>query len=416
MTDCHPQTPSDPASEGSSLSERRLLVSMTSYPQRIGCVPAVLETLLRQTRPADGILLYLAGEQFPGREADLPPALCAFAEAGQVRIRWTEDDLKPHKKYFYAFREFPDSLIVTVDDDALYAPTLLEELWKTHCAHPRAVAAGRTHLITLDDSGAPRPYARWIHRVQGMEEGPSMQLFAVGVGGALYDPGWFPPELFREDILRETCLMGDDLWLKVMEAAAGIPVVRCGVPETLRTIPGSQETALYQENLHENRNDEMLARIRERLSALWGQDPLLTALQNPAWPRVTGEDLLTWLNGDRRRLITSVNQEMARANARVTKEVTARVTKEVTKEVTQRVTEKVTEKVTEQVTARQEHKAEARLAKQKEYYAQEKAKLQEEIARLQGDLEEVRSSTAYRLGGALTAPLRKLRPGGSDKA
>ena len=63
----------------------RLIVSFTSYPERISTVNCVLNSLYAQTRKADEIILWLAKEQFPNREADLPislqddlDALCSF--------------------------------------------------------------------------------------------------------------------------------------------------------------------------------------------------------------------------------------------------------------------------------------------------------------------------------------------------
>ena len=55
--------------------DRQLTLSFTSYPARIRFVPDVLSCLLKQTRPADRIVLYLSEDQFPGKEAALPEAL-----------------------------------------------------------------------------------------------------------------------------------------------------------------------------------------------------------------------------------------------------------------------------------------------------------------------------------------------------
>ena len=292
---------------------RRLIVSLTSYPARIQYVPQVLDTLLAQTRPADEIVLYLSGDQFPGRESDLPEALRTAASGGKLRLRFVPGDLRPHKKYFYAFRDYPDAYIVTVDDDALYSPDLLRLLWKKHLRHPGAVVAGRTHLITLDPSGNPNPYACWIRRTLGFEEGLSMQLFAVGVGGVLYDPRLFPPELLDEQAIRSLCLSADDLWLKAMELAAGIPVVRAACPELLRTIPGTQETCLYSQNLGENRNDAMFSAIRDWVREHYGSDLIRERLNSADWPRITDDlSLYAYLNSDRQRLIDSFSTAGAR--------------------------------------------------------------------------------------------------------
>ena len=340
-------------------SSRRLIVSLTSFPARIACVPQVLERLFAQTRPADRIVLYLSADQFPGREADLPEELRQAAAADRFLLRWVDGDLKPHKKYFYAFREYPEDIVVTVDDDALYDPALLDILWQTHLKYPDAVVAGRTHLITTDASGQPRPYGSWLRRVTGFEEGPSMQLFAVGIGGVLYDPKWFPQELYDEQVIRDTCLLADDLWLKTMEMAAGIPVVSVSGTELLRTIPGSQETALCSANVGENRNDEIFSAIRRWANAYYGRDLVAEQLENDRWPRVRGEkELLDYMNSDKQRLMNAANASIAKI----------------------------------------QHQLQGRLDRS-----------QKKVEKLEKDIALIRSSSSYKLGHALLSPLNRIR-------
>ena len=348
---------------------RRLIVSLTSFPARITFVPRVIDCLTAQTHPADEIVLYLSEGQFPARDADLPEALRERASAGHLRIRWVSGDLKPHKKYIYAFREYPEDIIVTVDDDVLYDPGLLEHLWETHLQYPGAVVAGRTPLITLDSAGNPRPYASWLRRVTGFEEGPSMQLCAVGIGGVLYDPKWFPEELYDESVIRDTCLMADDLWLKAMEAAAGIPVVRHSGSELLQVIPGSQETALYFTNLQQNRNDEILAAIRRWTETRYGRDILAEQLGNSRWPRIAGEDaLLDFVNNDKRRTLSSDNNTLVKLRGNL-------------------------------------NSRESRIRKLENQILNQENK----IRKLENDISLIRASSSYKLGNALLSPLKYLR-------
>ena len=287
---------------------RRLTVSFTSYPARIRFVPTMLSTLLRQTCPADRIVLYLSEDQFPGKETELPEELQNAQKENRLQIRWVSGDLKPHKKYIYAFRDFPEDIVVTVDDDILYAPELLDQLWQAHLEHPGAVVAGRTHLITLDKNGHPNPYAQWIHCTQGFDAGPSMQLIAIGIAGVLYDPKLFPPELFDEESIHSLCLEADDLWLKAMELVAGVPVIRASNPELIRTIADSQETALYLQNLNENRNDVFLTNVISYIKEVYGKDLVTERLNDPAWHRLEDEpSLFEFLNTDRRRILTAAN-------------------------------------------------------------------------------------------------------------
>jgi len=49
-----------------------------------------------------------------------------------LEIRMGYEDLGSHKKYLFAFQEFPDSLIITADDDLIYPADMVESLLTAH--------------------------------------------------------------------------------------------------------------------------------------------------------------------------------------------------------------------------------------------------------------------------------------------
>lgn len=59
----------------------RMVVSLTTFPLRIGKVHLTIQSILRQSRPADRILLWLSKEEFP-EEAQLPANLLRLKEKG----------------------------------------------------------------------------------------------------------------------------------------------------------------------------------------------------------------------------------------------------------------------------------------------------------------------------------------------
>lgn len=91
-----------------------LVISFTSFPLRISRVWMTVESLLRQTCKPSAIVLYLSKIQFPGEYDDMPASLLRLRNRG-LDIRFVEDDLRSHKKYFYAFRDFPGCSIITID-------------------------------------------------------------------------------------------------------------------------------------------------------------------------------------------------------------------------------------------------------------------------------------------------------------
>ena len=108
----------------------------------------------------------------------------------------TNDNLMPHKKYFYAMQTFPDDIVITVDDDCMYSKNLVKMLYKTHKNHPDCIAAVRVHKMTYGKGKNLYSYNNWINNYTFRRK-PSYTLMATGVGGVLYPPGSIPQMLLQ---------------------------------------------------------------------------------------------------------------------------------------------------------------------------------------------------------------------------
>lgn len=236
-----------------------LIVSLTSFPARIDLVWITIASIMRQTKRAGRILLWLSEEQFSGREEDLPKQLVKLKKRG-LEIRYCKD-LMPHKKYFYVMQENPEAVVVTIDDDIFYPENHLEMLWNRHLEYPEAVCCWYAHKIEYSEKGKILPYNQWESDVPGYET-PSLQLLAVGCGGVLYPVKKMPKELFSEEQIRRLCIRTDDLWLKTMEVLWDIPVVRC-VEDSL-IFYGFLQTrhkGLFADNADKDGNDVAMRNI-----------------------------------------------------------------------------------------------------------------------------------------------------------
>lgn len=241
--------------------DRRVIVTLTSYPPRMNTIWMTLRSIFGQSRLPDKIVLYLAKSDFPNREADLPNSLKDMLWH-DFEIRWVDEDLKPHKKYYWAFRDFPDDLVVTIDDDLVYRRNMIETLLACHAAHPDAIVASRTHLIMFNEDGSLKPYDQWIfeapHYHEKLVGRPSMRLFATTGAGTLFDPKLFPPMTYDADLIKGHCLSADDVWLKVVETVAGVPVVAATADQLLEYVPDTQHVALCHDNLDAGGNDVIM--------------------------------------------------------------------------------------------------------------------------------------------------------------
>jgi len=251
----------------------RIIASLTSYPGRIDKVKNAIITLLKQTMKPDMIILWLAEDEFRNREKDLPTDLLQLKKKG-LTIRWCED-LKSHKKYYYAMKEYPDDIIITFDDDLYYHPDTIKLLYESYKKFPNAVSALRTHLITFDATGNIMPYAEFKLEQSELIGVPSMRLFSTSGAGTLYPPHCMHEELFNKDAIFNTCKYADDIWLKIMQVMKGTPTVQAAPKKNLCYIEGTQAQALHRNNLKNGGNDVQLLKVLERYNKYFGKDDTL---------------------------------------------------------------------------------------------------------------------------------------------
>jgi hypothetical protein len=183
----------------SSSKEPELIISLTSFPPRITGLFLTIESLLRQNKKPNKVVLYLSLEEFPTKE--LPETLKLQQTRG-LEVRWVKQNLKPYKKLIYALKDFSNSIILTVDDDRVYKKTLLEELLKEHEKDKKAIIGAVTFPIDKDIENA--------------------FLMACGAFGILYPPHSFGDEVFDVKTIQKINPIGDDEWFAAAAAANGI--------------------------------------------------------------------------------------------------------------------------------------------------------------------------------------------------
>lgn len=244
----------------------RIIVSLTSYPPRIDSVHKVVESLYRQSVPADAIVLYLSLDEFPQAAASLPGKLKSLIGQGGFRVAWGHGNLKSHKKYYYALQEYKDAVVITVDDDKIYAKTMIADLINSYKRFPSAVSARRVRII-LKSVDSLELYSKW-EREKYLEEYidvPRMDLCAIGVGGICYPPALVNENWFDKELLMKTSDEHDDLWLKYNEIISSIPVVYTRSAQEDITIDNSQIYRLAANNLYGNGNDKCISELLKLL-------------------------------------------------------------------------------------------------------------------------------------------------------
>lgn len=238
--------------------DKELIVSLTSYPARINTVHLTIESILDQTFPADKVILWLAPEQFPNKEADLPDELIDLTKKG-LTIDWYHD-IRSYKKLIPALKKYPKAYIITADDDILYPSNWIFELYNSYQSDKKTVWCHRSHQVTLNYTGKILPYKKWRHNIK--KTVPSYVNFCTSGGGVFYTPKTFYKDIMNEDKFLKIAPAADDIWFWAMCVLNNkkINVVDNNM-SSLTLIDGTQEDALWRSNVLENHNDRQLREI-----------------------------------------------------------------------------------------------------------------------------------------------------------
>lgn len=232
-----------------------VIVSMTTFPARIGYVHLAIKSLLNQTVKPGKVILWLAKEQF--RDVEIPEQLQKLCKYG-LEIRYCEEDLLAHKKYYYAMRQFPDHIIVTYDDDLIYPEDSLEKLLKMHDRYPKAIVCNRGREIEVEN-GEVMPYRYWNVSGKIPAGKPTYRVMASTGAGTLYPPHCMPEETFDIAKIRQLALTADDLWMKIMSIKGQIPVVKSQMRcKGLCLSKSRQDVTLAHQNVDQNLNDHVM--------------------------------------------------------------------------------------------------------------------------------------------------------------
>lgn len=255
-----------PESAGNKQSDN-VIISLTSFPARIDNIWQTIACLMLQSYPAKKIILWLSEDQF-GSDYELPSRLRSFS-SDVFEVRWVKGDIRSHKKYYYIAKEFPDSLVLLVDDDIFYPTDMLERLMVAHKNNPQAVICQYGYEMAYDKDGSIRPYNTWA---KVYKESASRNLFFGSGGGTLLRLQSLYKDLLRLDLSTKLTPIADDVWLNAMVRLTGLPVIMIKTGHIL-PVSNKNDVRLASENRRLNKNDEQIHNVSSYYLSVLGKDP-----------------------------------------------------------------------------------------------------------------------------------------------
>ena len=201
----------------------QVIISMTSFPAAITIAEQAIRSLLKGSVLPDKLILYVTMAQFA--ENEMPQSLLALAKENPIfEIRNYDRDIRSYRKLIPALIDFPDAIIVTVDDDVYYHKYMLKELLDLHAQIPNAILAHRAKRISPG-----KPYRKWkkyrwydfvLKRIH-----ISYANLQTGVGGVLYPPHSLRADMMDIDLFTRIAPSCDDFWFWAAAVRNGYPVV-----------------------------------------------------------------------------------------------------------------------------------------------------------------------------------------------
>jgi len=242
-------------SSGVSKTNNNLIVSLTTFPKRFNVVHLTIESILNQTVKPDQIVLWLIRDEI--EEHGIPEHIKKLTSRG-LDIEVIDENLKPYNKLIFALEKYPNSNIITVDDDIIYPGWFISKLLLKSYSFPGCIIAYRC-LEVLTKNNKLEKYVLWTD--SDIKEATS-KLFFTGVGGVLYPPNSLYKDVLNRKLFTKLSPSADDIWFNVMAFLQNTKVIQAtGKWTEFPSTPNSQDIALSKTNVALNENDIKLQNV-----------------------------------------------------------------------------------------------------------------------------------------------------------
>lgn len=229
-----------------------IIVSLTTFPKRVKYIDLVIKSILNQSHPIKEIQLYVSElDDFTHLQKQ------KLSSLKNVRIKWVKENIKSHKKYFYAFQQYGEHFhIVTVDDDIIYDHRLVEFLYSRYLEKNSIICTIARDIKIIN--GRFLAYKNWNNTDR---KNPPKNILPIGAGGVFYPKGYFHKLKITIEGIKKYCLNADDLLLYFLSNKFGLEKVIISNILYPIPLPYNVKESLYQLNVVEEGNDMQLSQI-----------------------------------------------------------------------------------------------------------------------------------------------------------
>lgn len=239
--------------------EGDLIVTLTTYGDRINQVYLTIESIASQSWKPNKIVLWLDKDEFSND--NLPLNLIKLQSRGLI-IRFCEN-IRSYKKIIPSIEQFPNDTLITIDDDIIYAKDMIENLVIDSMKYPKDIIGYRSHRIKFKNGNVEK-YKNWEFESDNLDL--DQATFLTTGAGTLFPPKIFDDEIKNKNIFMKICPYADDIWVYLMSIYSG---VNCRKVSDSRVywdrfliMNNLQDNGLYQKNLIGGHNDIQFSKVK----------------------------------------------------------------------------------------------------------------------------------------------------------
>src|SRR6266480_2531122 len=241
---------------------RRVIVSLSTVPDRINNLRPTIRSLLKQTRPPDEIVLAIPEFSVRERRPYVVPKY--ISRLPRVRILRCREDWGPATKFIAAIQDElaagrQNTLIVVVDDDRIYPRDALETYLYYSEQLPDAALCFRGAAMpsTLDWDDAKMIYAKDLRE-------PRPVAVITGCGSYLVRPRFFDGSLWDYSGAPSVAFYIDDIWISAWLSRRGVKKYVVPASAMMRSVRRQRRTvSLNKIPGRQKLNNETIAFFRD---------------------------------------------------------------------------------------------------------------------------------------------------------
>jgi Glycosyl transferase family 2 len=247
---------------GGKSEDPRVIVSLSTVPDRINNLMPTIRSLLKQTRLPDEIVLAIP--EFSIRERRPYTVPKYISRLPRVRVLRCREDWGPATKFIAAIQDElaagrENTLIMVVDDDRLYPLDALETYLYYSEQLPNAALCFRGAAMpsTLDWDDAKMIHAKDLRE-------PRPVAVITGCGSYLIKPRFFNESLWDYSGAPSVAFYIDDIWISAWLSRRGVKRYVVPASASMRSVRRQRRTvSLNKIRGRQKLNNEIIAFFRD---------------------------------------------------------------------------------------------------------------------------------------------------------